>query len=99
MDLVRYLRYFHQNRTNMSVKNTMTALVAGVAIGAVAGLMLAPATGDKMRKKLMKRGDKLCNRLTDLIDQGKDAVDDAEKSMKGAAAKASKSVHSAADRV
>ncbi|MGV9013111.1 MAG: YtxH domain-containing protein [Flavobacteriales bacterium] len=82
----------------MSVKNTLTALVAGVAIGAVGGLMLAPASGDRTRKKLMKRGDKLCNRLTDLIGQGKEAVDDAEKSARSAANKGGKAVNDTMDK-
>ncbi|MGV9010959.1 MAG: YtxH domain-containing protein [Flavobacteriales bacterium] len=82
----------------MSIKNTLTALVAGMAVGAAAGLVLAPASGDETRKKLLKRGDKLYAQLSDLIGKGKDAVDDAEKSAKSAANKAGRAVNDTMDK-
>ncbi|AZQ43147.1 YtxH domain-containing protein [Nonlabens ponticola] len=38
--------------------NTLVALVAGAAIGAVAGLLYAPESGEKTRKNLSKKAKK-----------------------------------------
>jgi gas vesicle protein len=38
--------------------NTLVALVAGAAIGAVAGLLYAPESGEKTRKNLQKKAKK-----------------------------------------
>ena len=40
----------------MSKKNVLLGMLAGVAAGAIAGLLLAPEKGSKLRKKLKKRG-------------------------------------------
>lgn len=39
-------------------ENTLVALVAGAAIGVAAGLLYAPESGEKTRKKLKKKADK-----------------------------------------
>ncbi len=86
----------------MSSKNTLIALAAGAALGAVAGLLLAPASGRETRSKLKKKGEDLRDQLTDLMDQGKELMDETVGTVKGAvkdaAAHASSSVNSAADK-
>ena len=77
----------------MSIKKTLTALVAGAALGAVAGVMLAPDSGDKIRKKVMKKASDLREQLTDLVGQGGSMMNDAKK----ASAEASKAVNDTMD--
>lgn len=76
----------------MSTQKTLTALVAGAALGAVAGIMLAPNSGKKSRKKIIKQATGLRDQLTDLVGQGESMVNDAKKSAKNASAQASKAV-------
>ncbi len=81
----------------MSSQKTLISLVAGLALGAVAGVMLAPASGEKTRKKLMKKAEGLRDDLTDLVDKGQSMLKDAKGEAKKAAAQASKSVHDTMD--
>lgn len=83
--------------TTMSSQKTLIALVAGAALGAVAGVMLAPASGEKTRKKLMKKAEGLRDDLSDLVDQGQSMMKDAKGSAKKAASQASKAVHHTMD--
>ena len=81
----------------MSSQNTLIALVAGAALGALAGVLLAPASGEETRKKLKKSGEGLRDQLTDLLKQGKDLLDEAGDATKDATAKASKAVQGTMD--
>ena len=81
----------------MSIKKTLTALVAGAALGAVAGVMLAPDSGDKIRKKVMKKASDLREQLTDLVGQGGSMMNDAKRTAKKASAEASKAVNDTMD--
>ena len=57
--------------------NTTKLLVvigAGVAIGAVLGVLYAPATGNMTRKKLVKRTKKLAATLAEGVEQGKGSL-------------------------
>ena len=82
----------------MSTQNTLIALVAGVALGAVAGILLAPASGKETRKNLLKKGESLRGQLSDLVDQGKDLMDEAMSTAKGAAKQAGNAVQDTADK-
>ena len=42
----------------MKLSNAALLLLTGVALGAVAGLLLAPEEGEKTREKLMKKSKK-----------------------------------------
>lgn len=62
--------------------NTLNILVAtaiGIAAGSVAGVLLAPASGKKTRKKITKRAKKLKKRFTsgldDLKENGKEVLE------------------------
>ncbi len=50
----------------------LVAALAGIAIGAVAGLLLAPESGENLRKRLIKKGndakDDLANKFEESID-------------------------------
>jgi gas vesicle protein len=53
----------------------LTALLLGAAVGAVAGLLLAPESGNKTRRKLSSTAD-------DLIDDFEDAWEDSAEKIK-----------------
>lgn len=82
----------------MSTQNTLIALVAGAALGAVAGILLAPASGKETRKNLLKKGESLRGQLSDLVDQGKDLMDEAMSTAKGAAKQAGNAVQDTAEK-
>jgi len=43
----------------MNASKVLMGVLGGVAIGAVAGILFAPAKGTKTRKRIMKKGDNL----------------------------------------
>jgi gas vesicle protein len=64
------------------MKNTTKILVAagaGVAIGAMLGVLFAPDKGSETRNKIAKRGKKLRDEFGRKIKEGKDKVKDKMK--------------------
>ncbi len=65
----------------------LLALVAGVAIGGVLGVLLAPDKGSETRRKLAEKGADLSDTLSDTIsgfgDAVKDKFNDAVDGVKG----------------
>ena len=55
--------------------DNLLAFIVGAAIGAVAGVLLAPDSGANTRKKLKKT-------LADLQERGEDLIDDVEQTVK-----------------
>jgi gas vesicle protein len=53
----------------MSSGKVVLGLLAGVAAGAVAGILFAPAKGSKTRKRILRKGE-------DYVDVLKDKMDD-----------------------
>ncbi len=53
----------------MSSGKVVLGLLAGVAAGALAGILFAPAKGSKTRKKILRKGE-------DYVDVLKDKMDD-----------------------
>jgi gas vesicle protein len=47
----------------MKTNNVLLGLLAGVAIGAVIGIMLAPDKGSETRKKFVRKGEDLADDL------------------------------------
>lgn len=72
----------------MSSSRSLLALAAGVVAGAALGLLFAPASGADTRKKMMKKGEKLRDQLSDLLEEGEAALNDAADKAKNAAEKA-----------
>ena len=72
----------------MSSSRSLLALAAGVVAGAALGLLFAPASGADTRKKMMKKGEKLRDQLSDLLEEGEAALTDAADKAKNAADKA-----------
>lgn len=52
----------------------LSALLLGVAAGAVLGLLMAPDKGNNTRKKIQDGVEDLVDQLTDKINEGKEAL-------------------------
>lgn len=52
----------------------ITAAAAGIAAGAIAGLLLAPKSGKETRDVLQKKGNKLTDKMKDGVKEGKDTL-------------------------
>jgi gas vesicle protein len=56
----------------MKTSNVILGVIGGVAVGAIAGILFAPAKGTKTRKRIMKKGNnytkELKNKFGDLYD-------------------------------
>ena len=68
----------------MKLSNAVVLLLAGAAIGAVAGLLLAPDEGIKTRKKWMKRAKKYKKDFHDKASEYKDKATDLKENLEGA---------------
>ena len=60
----------------MNAKHFISGVFAGVAIGAAIGVLLAPTSGEKTRKKLEKGSRKWMNQLRHNVDGLKDKYND-----------------------
>jgi gas vesicle protein len=76
----------------MKIKNVAILLITGVAIGTLAGLLLAPDEGSKTRKKWMKKAKKYkkdfedkASEYKDKASEYKDKVVDLKENIEGAA--------------
>jgi gas vesicle protein len=58
----------------MNAKNLIGGFIAGAALGAAAGLLLAPATGQQTRKKLMKGSMKMKKNVVDYVEHSIDTL-------------------------
>ncbi len=77
----------------MSTKKTFIALVAGIALGAAAGILLAPDSGKRTRKRIVRKAEDVSDQLTDLIDRGESLVKDVKRAAKKASAQAGRMMH------
>ncbi|MBR1889839.1 MAG: YtxH domain-containing protein [Alloprevotella sp.] len=51
----------------MKTLQTLTGFVLGAAVGAVAGLLLAPEKGEETRKKLLDKGKKIADKVNETL--------------------------------
>lgn len=69
----------------MKVKNAAILLITGIAIGIIAGLLIAPEEGTKTRKKWMKKAKKYKKDFGDKATEYKDKASDLKSNIEGAA--------------
>lgn len=68
----------------MKLSNAVVLLLTGAAIGAVAGLLLAPDEGIKTRKKWMKKAKRYKKDFQDKASEYKDKATDLKENLEGA---------------
>jgi gas vesicle protein len=53
----------------MNTNKVVLGLIGGLAIGALAGVLFAPAKGSKTRKRIMKKGNSYTKEIKDKIEE------------------------------
>ncbi|WP_338357026.1 YtxH domain-containing protein [Yeosuana marina] len=66
----------------MKSSNTILGLVAGLAVGATLGILLAPDKGEKTRKKIVSKTRETKDKLKDSFDDFLDTVSEKYGSIK-----------------
>jgi gas vesicle protein len=69
----------------MKISNAAFLLLTGIALGGLAGLLLAPEEGTKTRKKWMKKAKKYKKNVEDKASEYKDKAVDLKENIEGAA--------------
>lgn len=69
----------------MKFKNAALLILTGAAIGALAGLLLAPDEGSNTRKKLLKKAKKYKKAFADKTSEYKDKATHLKENIEGAA--------------
>ncbi len=69
----------------MKISKSIILLLTGIAVGAVAGLMMAPDEGAKTRKKLLKKAKKYKKAVTEKASEYKEKASDLKDNIESAA--------------
>jgi len=67
----------------MSAGKVVLGALAGIAIGAIAGILLAPEKGSKTRRQIMEKGDDYVDDLKSRFDEFFDTLMEKFESSKG----------------
>lgn len=70
----------------MKLSNAAILILSGIAIGAIAGVLLAPEAGAKTSKKLLKKAKKYKKLLDDKVTGYKKKASDIKDNIEGATA-------------
>lgn len=84
-----------QIRSIMSTKSSLAIALTALAAGAALGVLLAPRSGAETRKKIMRKGDALKDRLNEMLREGEGLLED----LKGEAETAAKKMRAEANSV
>ncbi len=68
----------------MKLKNASILFLSGIALGALAGLLMAPDEGSRTRKKWMKKAKKYKKDIANKASEYKDKVVDLKDDIEGA---------------
>ena len=66
----------------MSTRNVVLGSLAGLAIGAIAGILFAPEKGSKTRKQVIDKGNDFVDKAKSKYDEIRDSVAETIKSAK-----------------
>ena len=66
----------------MSSEKVVLGLLAGVAAGALAGILFAPAKGSKTRRRILKKGENYVDTLKEKFDELIDVVNEKVEKVK-----------------
>ena len=66
----------------MSTGKVVLGTLAGLAIGALAGVLLAPEKGSTTRKKIVDKGDDYLDKMKTMFDEFSDSLTEAFKNTK-----------------
>ena len=69
----------------MKLSNAVLLILTGATVGALAGLLMAPAEGSKTRKKWLKKAKKYTKDLEDKASEYKNKVTGLKENIEGAA--------------
>lgn len=69
----------------MKLSNAVLLLLTGATVGALAGLLMAPAEGSKTRKKWLKKAQKYTKDLEEKASEYKKKAMDIKENIEGAA--------------
>ena len=83
----------------MSTKSTLAIALTALAAGAALGVLLAPASGAETRKKLVRKGNDLKDRLSDMLAEGGELIEKLKGDASDLASKAKATAQTAKDRV
>ncbi len=69
----------------------LAAVAAGIAAGAILGILFAPDKGSEIRRKISEKGKRFSDDAKDMLQKGKEKLNDLkeeiEKTMEGASGK------------
>ncbi|MFZ1331443.1 MAG: YtxH domain-containing protein [Flavobacteriales bacterium] len=83
----------------MSNKSTLAAVLTAIAAGAALGVLFAPDSGAKTRKKLVQKGHDLGDKLSELLNEGKTLVDELKGEVEDKASNLKRKAEDVKDRV
>ena len=78
----------------MKVSNVALLILTGVAVGAIAGLLMAPEEGAQTRRKLLKKAKKYKKLMADTATEYKDKAIHLKDNIEGAASDVKKRFNS-----
>jgi gas vesicle protein len=76
----------------------ITFLLLGTAIGAIAALMVAPASGARTRRTLRRKGEDVADYVIDIVDAGKELADRCEHLYKRSGQLVGEAAHELSDK-